>query len=186
MQATGDASRSLRAHGQHPLTETCKPMLRTLKDLFDTALNPGMNQPSTSGEHSLLLATAVLLVEVIRADREIGDAERATAITALADTFGLGDDEVAQLMELGFGASSEAYELRSFTCEINRRCDVSRRVRIIEYMWQVALADGQLCAHEHHLMRKVSDLLHLTPGDYIAAKMRAQRKAGAGPGASGA
>jgi uncharacterized tellurite resistance protein B-like protein len=161
-------------------------MLRNLKDLFDTALNPGMNLPSASGEHSLQLATAVLLVEVIRADREIGEAERATAITALSDTFGLSDDEVTQLMELAFGASIEAHDLRSFTSEINRRCDISRRVRIIEYMWQVALADGKLCAHEHHLMRKVADLLYLSHGDYIAAKMRAQRSVGAGPGASNA
>jgi uncharacterized tellurite resistance protein B-like protein len=160
-------------------------MLKTLKDLFDTALNPGMNLPSASGEHSLQLATAVLLVEVMRADREVDEAERKTAIAALSDTFGLSGDEVAQLMALAFGASDEAYDFHRFTSEINRRCDISRRVRIIEYMWQVALADGKLCAHEHHLMRKIADLLYLSHGDYIAAKMRAQRSAGAGPGASG-
>ena len=155
-------------------------MLKTLKDLFDNALNPGMNLPSTAGEHSLQLATAVLLVEVMRADHEIDEAERKTVITALSETFGLSDDEVTQLMELAYGASDAAYDFQRFTSEINRRCDISRRVRIIEYMWQVALADGKLCAHEHHLMRKIADLLYLSHGDYIAAKMRAQRAADSG------
>ena len=38
-------------------------------------------------------------------------------------------------------------------------------------------SDAELSAHENHLMRKIADLLHITHGDYIAAKMRA-REAG--------
>jgi uncharacterized tellurite resistance protein B-like protein len=41
-------------------------------------------------------------------------------------------------------------------------------------MWRIAYSDASLSAHENHLMRKVADLLHITHGDYIAAKMRAQ------------
>ena len=41
-------------------------------------------------------------------------------------------------------------------------------------MWQVAYADGHLDAHESHLISKVAGLLHVTHGQYIAAKMRAK------------
>lgn len=153
-------------------------MLKTLKDLFDNALSPGMNLPSRSGEHSLQLATAVLLVEVMRADTELGEAERDVAIAALREKFGLADDEVERLLELAHTTAAESWDFHRFTSEINRRCDMSRRVRIIEYMWQVALADGRLCAHENHLMRKIADLLYVGHGDYVAAKARARQATG--------
>jgi uncharacterized tellurite resistance protein B-like protein len=45
---------------------------------------------------------------------------------------------------------------------------------VIELMWQVAYADAEISAHENHLMRRIAELLHITHGDYIAAKMRAK------------
>jgi uncharacterized tellurite resistance protein B-like protein len=154
-------------------------MLKTLKDLFDNALDPGMNLPSDRGEHSLQLATAVLLIEVMRADTELHEDERDAVIAALREKFGLAEDEVARLMELAHETSEDAYDYHRFTSEINRRCDMSRRVRIIEYMWQVAWADGHLSAHENHLMRKVASLLYLSHADYVGAKARARTAAGA-------
>jgi len=41
-------------------------------------------------------------------------------------------------------------------------------------MWQVAYADAELAAHENHVLRQIAELLHITHGDYIAAKMRAR------------
>jgi len=35
-------------------------------------------------------------------------------------------------------------------------------------------ADGQLSAHENHLMRRVADLLHVRPGVNMVAKLRAE------------
>jgi uncharacterized tellurite resistance protein B-like protein len=49
---------------------------------------------------------------------------------------------------------------------------------MIEHMWRVAYADSTLSAWEQHLVRKVADLLHVSQGDYIAAKMRAREGAG--------
>jgi uncharacterized tellurite resistance protein B-like protein len=49
------------------------------------------------------------------------------------------------------------------------------KVRMVEHLWRVAYADGVLTAHENHLMRRVSDLLHVPHGAYISAKMRAKQ-----------
>jgi uncharacterized tellurite resistance protein B-like protein len=49
-------------------------MLRTLKDLFDSLLAPPLQGPGGgSAAHRLHLATAVLLVEVMRADSECSE-----------------------------------------------------------------------------------------------------------------
>ena len=58
-------------------------MLRTLKDLFDAFTAPPAGQSPIEEAHALQLATAVLLVEVMRADPAITDAERDAVLLAL-------------------------------------------------------------------------------------------------------
>ena len=55
---------------------------------------------------------------------------------------------------------------------------------LVESLWQVAYADAHLDAHENHVISKVAGLLHVTHGEYIAAKLRAKDAApGQGAGA---
>ncbi len=51
------------------------------------------------------------------------------------------------------------------------------RCALVEALWQVAYADDHLDAHEQHTISKVAGLLHVTHGEYIAAKMRAKEAA---------
>ena len=153
-------------------------MLRTLKDLFDSLRPAPPAAGAESAEHALQLATAVLLVEVMRSDPEISAAERDVVISALRDKFTLADDEIARLVELAEQASRNATDLYSFTSKINEGFDVAQKVRMVEYLWRVAYADGRLDAHENHLMRKVADLLYIPHGDYVAAKVRARQASG--------
>lgn len=155
-------------------------MLKILRDFFELESAPlkparvGLASGVRDDEHTLQLATAVLLVEVMRADPDISKAEREAGIRALREKFALQESEVTSLFELACETSREANDYHRFTSAINRACDRAQRVRIIELMWQVAYADGRLSAHENHLMRKVASLLHVSHGDYIGAKMRAK------------
>jgi len=125
-------------------------------------------------EHTLQLATAVLLIEVMRSDAESTDEEQATILNILKERFQMTDAEVAQLSELGHRTVKVANDLHQFTTLINRELELPEKVRIIEYMWQVAYADRQISAHENHLMRRIVDLLHIPLGDNVAAKARAK------------
>ena len=147
-------------------------MLNKLSDFLSTLI------PSTSvdnrPEHTLQLATAVLLIEVMRSDAESSDEELATILHILKERFHLPDAEVTQLAELGHRTAVAAHDYHQFTSLINRELEPIEKIRIIEYMWQIAYADKQISAHENHLMRKMADLLHISHGDYVAAKMRAK------------
>jgi uncharacterized tellurite resistance protein B-like protein len=123
----------------------------------------------------LQLATAVLLVEVMRADAEFDPAERAAVLSALRDKFKLSDDEAARLVELAHQTAQGSSDFFQFTSKINETFDMEDKVRMVEHLWRVAYADGVLTAHENHLMRRVSDLLHVPHGAYINAKMRAKQ-----------
>jgi len=148
-------------------------MLRTLKDLFHSVVTPP-GASSARNEHSLQLATAVLLVEVMRADPQLGPQERLAVVAALRQKFSLEDDELSRLVELAEQAARTASDFHQFTSVINDGFSQEQKIRIVEYMWEVAYSDGHLDAHENHLISKVAGLLHVTHGEYIAAKLRAK------------
>lgn len=151
-------------------------MLRTLKDLFDAVAGPGRAGGSAGSEHSLQLATAVLLVEVMRADPDMGAAEQDAVFQALRHKFSLADDELARLVELAQPVARTASDFHQFTSVINDGFTHSQKIRIVEFMWEVAFADGHLDANENHLIARVASLLHVTHGEYIAAKLHAKAR----------
>ena len=152
-------------------------MLNTLKDLFDTFTSGPDEHSATAQAHSLQLATAVLLVEVMRADPTIQAAERSAVMSTLQMRFALGVDELARLVELAEQTAKTSYDYHQFTSSINEHFTHPQKISIIENMWQVAYADAHLDAHENHLIGKIASLLHVTQGEYIAAKMRAKAAA---------
>jgi len=147
-------------------------MLKSIRDFFENHIAA---TPTPSDErHSIQLATAALLVEVARIDRQSTEEERAAVQRAVREKFELAADEAAALIELAEAEMKQANDYFQFTSLVNRHFTQEQKLRIIELMWRVAYADAELSAHENHLMRKIGELLHITHGDYIAAKMRAQ------------
>jgi len=153
-------------------------MLKTLKDLWEALAPSPAVGTAAELEHTLQLATAVLLVEVMRSEPQIDARERRLVLAALQDKFALADDEGARLVELAEQVSREATDYFGFTSKINESFDIDQKVRMVEHMWRVAYADGVLSAHENHLMRKMADLLYIPHGAYVGAKMRARQALG--------
>ena len=157
-------------------------MLKTLKDLFDSLLPPPAGAAPQAAEHALQLATAVMLVEVMRADTTFHPGEREAVRAALREKFGLSDDEAQRLAELAQSTAQGASDLFSFTSRINDHFDMPQKLQMVEHMWRVAYADGHLSEHERHVMWRVADLLHVPQGAYVHARLRAQQAAGTGAG----
>lgn len=152
-------------------------MLNALRDFFDRHVGTSAESPQRD-EHALRLATAALLVEVVRIDGAMQPAERDAVLAAVREKFELPAGEAEQLIALAEAEMKLANDYFQFTSLINRHFTQEQKERVIELMWRVAYADAALSAHENHLMRKMADLLHVPHGNYIAAKMRAQQAAG--------
>jgi uncharacterized tellurite resistance protein B-like protein len=153
-------------------------MLKTLRDLFDSLRPLPADADPRSAEHALQLATAVMLVEVMRADATFHPGEREAVQAALRDKFDLAEDEAARLSELAGTTATASTDLFSFTSRINDAFEMPQKVRMIEHMWRVAYADGHLSEHERHVLWRIADLLHVPQGAYVHARMRAQKEAG--------
>ncbi len=153
-------------------------MFQSLRDVFSALKGEPFRGAPAGGADSLRLACAVLLVEVMRADPQVTDAERDVVMAAMRKRFPLGERELHELIVLADEASRSASDFHQFTSQLNDELDQPAKVAVVETMWQVAYADGAVDAHENHVISRVAGLLHVTHGEYIAAKMRAKQAAG--------
>jgi len=152
-------------------------MLSPIKNLLIQLFMPDSDQASVSDARSLQLATAVLLVEVMRSDTTASAEERSSTLAALRSQFGLSDDALARLVAQAEDTAKNANDYFRFTSAMNEQFTQAEKIQVVEHMWRVAFADGQLDANENHLISKIAGLLHVTHGEYIAAKLHAREAA---------
>jgi uncharacterized tellurite resistance protein B-like protein len=151
-------------------------MLSAIRDFFEKHIDA----PAQGAQgHTIELATAALLLEVVRLDSGIAAAERAVVMRAVREKFGLSATEADTLVRLAEEEARQATDYYQFTSLINQRFSQAQKERMVELMWRVAYADAELSAYEQHTIRKIADLLYVPHRAYIAAKLRA-RDASAG------
>ena len=148
-------------------------MLDTIRDFFDRHF-AGDDAVGAGDPHSVALASAALLIEVVRLDGGLEDVERDAVLRAVTAKFGLSTADADELMALAEAESREATDYFRFTSLLNQQFSGAQKVRLIEHMWQVAYADRTLSSWEQHLIRKIADLLYVPQSEYVAAKLRAR------------
>jgi uncharacterized tellurite resistance protein B-like protein len=152
-------------------------MLKAIRDFFDRNLAPS-DKPAGK-QHTLELATATLLAEVMRLEG-VEPGERNAVLAGVQARFGLQAAEAEELIRLAEEESKDATDYYQFTSLIRERYSQEDRQAIVELLWRVAYADEHLSAHEMHVVRKIADLLYVPHSAYIAAKMRAKESSPSG------
>ena len=149
-------------------------MLKAIQDFFDAHL-AASDRPA-GNRHTLELATATLLAEVMRLEG-VSDKERAAVLAGVRERFALDEAEARELVRLAEEQARTAHDYYQFTSLIRDHYSQEDRQAIVELLWRVAYADAALSAHEMHVIRKIADLLYVPHTAYIAAKMRAKESA---------
>lgn len=150
-------------------------MIASIKEFFQQFIEPGTRQTEADRGKALQIATAALLLEMMRMDEHIAVEERHSIIATLRQQFNLDSEQLTTLLDLAEQEARQATGYYQFTSLINKTCTADQKIRIIENLWQVAMADAHLDAHELHLMRKIADLLYVGHADFVAAKQRARQ-----------
>ena len=76
------------------------------------------------------------------------------------------------LLEEARTAADQAVELQQFTRRLHEQLSVAEKQRVVEMLWQVALADSRLDKHEDHLVRRIAELLYVPHSDLIRIRNR--------------
>jgi uncharacterized tellurite resistance protein B-like protein len=152
-------------------------MIKAIQRFYNDVLNPREPDGVTSQEatdHALRLATAALLVEVTRADREVTDEEREVVTGAIRETFGLSEAQTAELVGLADEEAREATSLFQFTYLIDKGFSHTQKRHVVALLWRVVFADARMEKHEEALVRRVADLIHVPHKDFIDTKIEAR------------
>jgi len=129
------------------------------------------------GRDALERVCAMLLVEIARSDHEVDEAELATIRAALAGSSALAPDELAAVIDAAVADSDVNVSLHAHVQRINDALDKDGKIALVEQMWRVALADGDIDGYEEYTIRKLADLLYLKHRDFMQAKLRVAEEA---------
>ncbi len=124
------------------------------------------------------IAAAALMVEAAHLDDAYGAGERETIRRVLIERFALEEEEADSLLAAAEAKQSESVQLYGFTRDIKDALSPEERVQVIEMLWEVAYADGELHDYEAHLVRRVAGLIYVNDRDRGEARKRVLARLG--------
>ena len=133
---------------------------------------------SAERESALRLATAVLMVDVARADHVFEESEFDRLLQLIESHFDLSAEESAELVNAANDKADELVSVHDFTQLLHEHLDENEKARIVGLLWRIAYADGQLDKYEDSLVLKISDLLYVSRGRVMRLKHDAQAATG--------
>ena len=152
-------------------------MVNTIKQFFEKYVKPSSKDMDSISEHALQIATAALLIEMMRADAGISAEEEKKVTATIRSRFELTGEETAALIELAGDRVWQATGYFEFTSLMNKGFSYEQKIKVIEHLWEVAYADGILDKHEEYMVRKIADLIYVSHKDFINAKLRVKTSA---------
>ncbi len=124
------------------------------------------------------VAAVALLVEAAVMDGDFDAAERRTIARLVSRQFGLEAAQVEDLIRAGEEAVEASSQLYAFTRVVKEGFDFEQRIRMIEMLWEVAYADGELHDFEASLVRRVAGLIHVADRESGMALGRVLKRLG--------
>jgi uncharacterized tellurite resistance protein B-like protein len=118
------------------------------------------------------LAATALLIHVISIDGEPSELEKRKLHSLIESRFGLDPGTADHLIASATLVEGEAVDLYHFTSVIMRSVNEEGRLRIVEMMWELVYADGQVSEFEDNVVWRAADLLGVSSRDRIDLKHR--------------
>ena len=129
-------------------------------------------------ESALRLATAILMVDVARADYVFEESEFDHLLKLIEAHFGLSPEDAAELVNVAGDKAEDLVSVHHLTHLLHEHLDEQEKAHIIALLWQIAYADGRLDKYEDSLVLKISDLLYVSRGRVMRLKHDAEINAG--------
>jgi uncharacterized tellurite resistance protein B-like protein len=147
-------------------------MLDGLRQFIADVVAPAANPDRAFDDTGYRLAATALLIHVISLDGEPTAPEKRKLHSLIESHFGLDRGSADQLIASAMRVEGEAVDLYHFTSVIMREVDEAGRLRIVEMMWELVYADGQVSEFEDNVVWRAADLLGVSSRDRIELKHR--------------
>ena len=150
-------------------------LVRELRDFLERS-GPDLITAAagTIGDRQLQLAAAIVMVGMVRADRESRQDEHRALDGALAAALGLTSEEATVVVHAAEEALAQGEAFNGVVERLARECSRDQRRGLVEWLWRIAFADAELAGHEEYLVRKIARRLRLSSADLVETKVRAR------------
>ena len=148
-------------------------MINKIKDLISSF----SDKEETIDEEKISLldkACSALLIEVAFADKIFNESEIISLKDSLKETYNLQDDMINELIDDAEKTVEESTSLYEYTRVVNDEFSYTDKLELLSRLWKLAFADGSLDKYEDHLIRKISDLIHISHSDFIRIKLESR------------
>ena len=142
--------------------------MNLFEKLFSKSNVSTENQTDTN--HTLQLATCILLIEVSKSDDDFDTDEQEKIKKLIQAKFDLNKEELNYIYSLSNDNHKNMTSLFEWTDIINKECSYEEKLIIIGYMWDIAFTDSKIDKYEDYTIRKVSELIYVKHKDFINLK----------------
>ena len=149
-------------------------MIKTLGQVLDNLMSGDSAQEETERVDDTRLAAAALLVHASTIDGYVEEAETERLQSVLKDRYGLSDDQLHELVVAAERSERDAVDIYSFTSKLKKALSEEDRLDIIEMMWEIAYADGEVHGYEENLIWRTAELLGVSSRERIRARKKVE------------
>ena len=146
-------------------------MFQNLINIFEKVKQDNNSQVEIIEEE--IYAVLSLLIEACKVDGIISDDEIEKITGLLISKFHLEASKAKNAVSFVLEKANDKVEIFSDIKVILDTMDHEERIKVVEMLWGVVLADGNIDDYESNLMRKISSLLHVSSFETAEAKKRA-------------
>ena len=146
-------------------------MLQSLKNIF--ASDQILNSEKENTEIDILSG---LMIEAANTDGEVTQEELNKISESLINVFKEDPKSVEVSLTKAFENKDNLKSLYYYTSKLNKSYSNENKIKLIEVLWEIILADNEIHDFETNLIRRLAGLLYISDVECGNAKIRARKK----------
>ena len=139
--------------------------MKFFKNLFKAK---GIEQETK--DNSIQKSICSLMIEVAYSDNQLDESELKAMAHSLSK-LDIQEEEIQEIVDATLAKSKESISFYEHTRILNDQLDYDQKKEVLNSVWAIAFADGEMDKHEEHLIRRIADLLYLNHKDFINTKL---------------
>jgi len=146
-------------------------LIQSLKNIF--ASDQILNAETENTEIDILSG---LMIEAANTDGEVTQEELNKISHSLINVFKEDPKAVEVSLTKAFENKDNSKSLYYYTSKLNKSYSNENKIKLIEVLWEIILADNEIHDFETNLIRRLAGLLYISDVECGNAKIRAGKK----------
>ncbi len=132
-------------------------MLKSLKKIFEQNIDN-----TSKDQNSNLDILCGLMIEAANTDGAVDQDEVNKIYSVLNHSFGEDSNEIKISLDSAIKNRNNSKSLHFYTSKINKEFSIEKKILLIETLWEIVLADGEVHDYESSLIRRLAGLLYVS------------------------